>query len=247
MDSSLQKHILLYYAYISESFCKELAMSLERDKRCSVVYTTDLPDNIDIFDAIVFIGHSYTQTNSNMNLSDTHLFLIATGDQYSYMKTHYEYNYVFIHPTDPETIAGRIRQTLFCDNNTHAIFQNEYFMELESTAGRLLKSIGVPLRLDGYYYLRFAIAYSYLKPHPVLNRDIYPLLESKYNKSAACIERSMRYAIELAWTHGDIDMQHDIFGYTIDAQKGKPVVREFVAGLADRMHVSVYSAPSYTE
>lgn len=65
-----------------------------------------------------------------------------------------------------------------------------------------------------------------------LTGELYPALARVHDTSPAAVERSMRYAIEKAWMRGSIDRQLKWFGYTIDPERGKPTVREFVARMA---------------
>ena len=55
--------------------------------------------------------------------------------------------------------------------------------------------------------------------------------------SARKVEQNMRYAIELAWKHGQIDEQYRIFRGTIDAQRGKPTCGEMISQLADMLRM----------
>jgi two-component system response regulator (stage 0 sporulation protein A) len=43
------------------------------------------------------------------------------------------------------------------------------------------------------------------------------------------VERAIRHAIEVAWTRGQLETIENIFGYTINANKGKPTNSEFIA------------------
>lgn len=65
-----------------------------------------------------------------------------------------------------------------------------------------------------------------------LVKEIYPTLARIHETSFAACERNMRSAIERAWLRGTYENQMKWFGYTIDPQRGKPTVREFVARMA---------------
>jgi len=66
-----------------------------------------------------------------------------------------------------------------------------------------------------------------------LKRQLYFTVARKHGTDAAKVERAMRYAIDTAWSTGEIDRQHRIFGDTIDARRGKPTCGEMIARLAD--------------
>ena len=220
-------------------FMSRLMNVLKSEKRITVIFGECLPENIFEHDVILYISEFDETPPVWTRKESPAFFLVVSQTIYDRFGADIEsrYNYTFISPADGDLIAHRILKLLFSKNDTEPIYSDQYFTELEHRAGRLLKSLGVPLRLDGFYYLRFALAYSYLKPDAVWKTDIYPKIAMRFKKNAACAERSMRYAIEYAWTHGDINAQHKIFGYTIDLDKGKPVLRELTATLADRMRL----------
>ena len=43
--------------------------------------------------------------------------------------------------------------------------------------------------------------------------------------------------IEVAWNRGQIDTINDLFGYTVNAGKGKPTNSEFIALIADKLRI----------
>ena len=47
----------------------------------------------------------------------------------------------------------------------------------------------------------------------------------------------MRFAIETAWSRGDVEYLHQIMGYAIDEKKGKPTNVSFIAKVADRIRL----------
>ena len=101
---------------------------------------------------------------------------------------------------------------------------------------QLLRSLGIPAHMKGYYQLRSAIAYV-LSAGDAYNMrvtiDVYPAVAEEFGVNAKRIERNIRNAIEVAWNRGNIVMQHEIFGYTVKDTKGKPTNAEFIAMLAD--------------
>ena len=51
------------------------------------------------------------------------------------------------------------------------------------------------------------------------------------------VERAIRHAIEVAWLRGKMDVIDELFGYTINASKGKPTNSEFIALIADKIRL----------
>ena len=51
------------------------------------------------------------------------------------------------------------------------------------------------------------------------------------------VERAIRHAIELAWNRGKLETLNNLFGYTIQNDKGKPTNSEFIAIIADKLRL----------
>ena len=56
--------------------------------------------------------------------------------------------------------------------------------------------------------------------------------------SASTVERAVRHAIETAWGRGDMDTLDQIFGYTVQASKGRPTNTEYIAAVADYLKLT---------
>lgn len=101
--------------------------------------------------------------------------------------------------------------------------------------------LGVPAHVKGYQYLRYAII-AVAKDGELINsmtKVLYPSIAAHFESTASRVERAIRHAIELAWSRGKPSTLEDAFGYTIDADKGKPTNSEFIAMLADRFRLGM--------
>lgn len=109
----------------------------------------------------------------------------------------------------------------------------------ELDASRALREMGIPSNLNGYVYLRDAIMLVLGQGDMLssITRVVYPSIADKHNTTAPRVERSMRHAIEIAWTRGDIDTLNDVFGHTVDAEKGRPTNSAFIARIADKIRL----------
>lgn len=112
-------------------------------------------------------------------------------------------------------------------------------LELESDITNILHEIGIPAYIKGYMYLRTAILETYLNMDFLgqITKVLYPEIARKYSTTASRVERAIRHAIEVAWSRGNIDIINEIFGYTINASKAKPTNSEFIAMIADKLHL----------
>ena len=105
----------------------------------------------------------------------------------------------------------------------------------ELKISEVLKELGVPANLVGYFYLKCAIElmvddFSFVTQ---ITKKLYPAIARKFNVQTHCVERAIRHAIEVGWSRGNMELQSKIFGYTIDAEKGKPTNTEFMSAVAD--------------
>ena len=117
--------------------------------------------------------------------------------------------------------------------------QGNYQKDLNLLVTSMIHEIGVPAHIKGYIYLRTAILMA-VDNMDILNavtKQLYPDIAKEHGTTDTRVERAIRHAIEVAWERGNIDMIHDLFGYTIQADKGKPTNSEFIALMADRIRL----------
>ncbi|MGN0154877.1 MAG: sporulation transcription factor Spo0A [Lachnospiraceae bacterium] len=117
--------------------------------------------------------------------------------------------------------------------------QGNHEKDLNMLVTQMIHEIGVPAHIKGYLYLRTAILMA-VENMDVLNavtKQLYPDIAKEHGTTDTRVERAIRHAIEVAWERGNIDMIHDLFGYTIQADKGKPTNSEFIALMADRIRL----------
>ena len=115
---------------------------------------------------------------------------------------------------------------------------------LEALVTNVIHEVGVPAHIKGYQYLREAIIMVVNNINMInqITKELYPEIAYKYNTTPSRVERAIRHAIEVAWGRGDQKMVESIFGYTVNAQKGKPTNSEFIAMIADKLRLEMKSA-----
>ena len=99
---------------------------------------------------------------------------------------------------------------------------------------RIMMDLGHPERLHGTEYLRRAVMI--YRPGMSMTKELYPAIAEAVGSTATRVERNMRHSIETAWNRGNMTAQLRIFGYTVDPQKGRPTVGEYVAAVAKMVH-----------
>ena len=115
---------------------------------------------------------------------------------------------------------------------------------LEALVTNIIHEVGVPAHIKGYQYLREAIM-MVVNDIEVINqitKSLYPKIAFKFNTTPSRVERAIRHAIEVAWGRGDQKTVENIFGYTVNALKGKPTNSEFIAMIADKLRLELKSA-----
>ena len=116
-------------------------------------------------------------------------------------------------------------------------------LDIETEVTHLMRDIGIPPHMAGYQYLREAIIQTINDPKSFnsVTKILYPSVAEKFNTTAQKVERSIRNAIESAWTRGNHDSMDNLFGYTTTFSKGKPTNSEFIAMMADKIKVMISS------
>lgn len=97
----------------------------------------------------------------------------------------------------------------------------------------LLKDIGMPPHLIGYdctlHALRLILSdHEYLNG---INKCLYPDVAKciRPDYTASRVERAIRHAVEVVFDRGDVDYIQELFGNTINANRGKLANLEFLA------------------
>ncbi len=115
---------------------------------------------------------------------------------------------------------------------------------LESVITDIIHDIGVPAHIKGYNYLREAIGLCIHDDEFInsITKLLYPTVAKNFSTTSSRVERAIRHAIEVAWNRGREEVLTDIFGYTIDTNKGKPTNGEFIAMISDSIKLKMKQA-----
>ena len=169
--------------------------------------------------------------------------------------------YYIVKPFDIELLIKRIREIKFYKPNNQSLGgfitreTKQQYVEiankdvksednLEALVTNIIHEVGVPAHIKGYQYLREAII-MVVNDIDVINqitKSLYPKIALKFNTTPSRVERAIRHAIEVAWGRGDQKTVENIFGYTVNALKGKPTNSEFIAMIADKLRLELKSA-----
>lgn len=141
--------------------------------------------------------------------------------------------------TQPNLIAKETKPT-YVDVSSQAT--KEEILEIKVT--NIIHEIGVPAHIKGYQYLRDGImmVVDNIEVINQITKQLYPDLAKKYKTTPSRVERAIRHAIEVAWNRGQIETVENIFGYTVNSNKGKPTNSEFIAMIADKLRLDLRTA-----
>lgn len=154
--------------------------------------------------------------------------------------------YYIMKPFKNEMLLKRIK-ILKTGQKMTEVGKDAFFDSMSDYAGRNLEAdvtnmiheIGIPAHIKGYRFIRDAIMMSVEDMNTLnsITKILYPSIAKKYETTPSRVERAVRHAIEVAWSRGRVDVLDELFGYTIDAGKGKPTNSEFIALLADKIRM----------
>ena len=135
----------------------------------------------------------------------------------------------------------------FSDNGAKSSLKKTSYIDvddLENVVTELIHEIGVPAHIKGYNYLRDAITLCTNDKEFInsITKLLYPTVAKNYKTTSSRVERAIRHAIEVAWSRGREEILNDIFGYTIDTEKGKPTNGEFIAMISDSIRLKMKHA-----
>ena len=111
--------------------------------------------------------------------------------------------------------------------------------QLEIEITNIIHEIGVPAHIKGYHYLRDAIlmVVEDIDLLGAVTKELYPAIARDNKTTPSRVERAIRHAIEVAWNRGRMETINNLFGYTVQCDKGKPTNSEFIAIIADKLRI----------
>ena len=154
-------------------------------------------------------------------------------------------NYVLLKPFDSNALVKKIRQI----KNGKIASNRKDFITLKEKTEEKDGELGAPAHIKGYQYLRDSIIMS-VNNMDILNsitKQLYPTIAKMHETTPSRVERAIRHAIEVAWNRGKMDTINELFGYGIQAGKGKPTNSEFIALIADKIRLEYKGKIKYPE
>lgn len=146
-------------------------------------------------------------------------------------------DYFILKPFECDVLLQRVRQMVTPQGVLQLKLNKRLYLEQVITEE--ITRIGIPAHYKGYRYLKEAIAMVIEDPSLLnaVTKRLYPLVAERFNTTGNKVERAIRHAIETAWVRGNLEILNDIFGYSVDRDKGKPTNSAFIATLADKIRL----------
>jgi len=145
--------------------------------------------------------------------------------------------YYLMKPFNLDCLVERIRYVDQLAAASQSFLQYAYNRQsLEEMLAKYLNQMGIFSNLKGYYYLIDAIIMITLNKTWLDRRitsKLYPEIARYHGTTPQKVERAIRYAIDTAWTRGNLKTLNQFFPHTIDAERGKPSNSAFIAKMAD--------------
>lgn len=157
--------------------------------------------------------------------------------------------YYIIKPFDFNVLAERLKEIADFDYSSNIMEEMASYSaqkrninkerDLEEKITRVIQDIGVPAHIKGYLYLRESIniVINDIEYLGAITKELYPAVADKFNTTPSRVERAIRHAIEVAWNRGNLESIDQIFGYTVNNNKGKPTNSEFIALISDKLRL----------
>lgn len=153
-------------------------------------------------------------------------------------------DYYILKPFDLKTLKQRIFEIVSRPLSKLIVkpkLLNNRYQDLEKEVSDIIQTLGIPKHFKGYSYLEAAIVKVVQEPSIIneVTTKLYPFIAGHFNTNEQRVERTMRFAIETAWNKGNVQILHDLFGYCVDNQKGKPTNASFIAIIFDKIRLEL--------
>ena len=140
-------------------------------------------------------------------------------------------SYFMVKPVSPENLEERLKDL------ANPLLNADSDKVLDEKIANIFISIGIPVHIKGYQFLREAVKLAVVDPDIIasITKRLYPTIAEKFSTSSSKVERGMRHAIEVAWNRGKIENINSLFGLQIYGANDKPTNGELIALIADKM------------
>ncbi|TWT09160.1 sporulation transcription factor Spo0A [Planomicrobium sp. CPCC 101079] len=184
-------------------------------------------DGIAVLDAI----------KEDEDLKAISVIMLSAFGQEAIMSQAAEYgaSYFIMKPFEAERLAIQINH-IMQNRETPADPKTEK-KQRDELINNFIKEIGIPPHLKGYAYLKEAVSLVLDDPDMLnkVTKLLYPGVAKKFDTTPPRVERSIRNAIEIAWSNNETKQLSKIFGYSEEHLEAKPPNSQFIAMVAESL------------
>lgn len=207
------------------------------DGRNAVNYLINNANSYDLVMLDLILAHydglKIMEEMRNNNIDKKVMVLSSFKDDFTIRRTMaLGASYFMLKPIDMDIVNSRINDIIEHKDEILDLKSEQ----LELGVSCMLHDLGIPSHVRGYQYIREGVLLLYKDEDAstLVTKEIYPKIASKFQTTSSRVERSIRNAIEISWTRGDIKLMEDLFGNSIDFDRSRPTNSEFLTTLADR-------------
>lgn len=140
--------------------------------------------------------------------------------------------YMMVKPCDVKAAAQRLQ-----DLAEHIRQPVVVRPDPRTTVSNVLLTLGISTKLRGYAYLREAILEMMDRPSQSITKELYPAVGKICDATKVQVERSIRSAIEKAWSNRDEALWRLYFQGTGVSEPERPSNAVFISCIADRLNM----------
>lgn len=220
-----RKTVLIKDKEVFEKIAPRLVLSGD----FSVVENEDEAEKIDV--AIINIVN---WEESRKTVEASHIFLTSPklSDEMTISLLKDGVSYIFVKPVNHDFAEKHIRHIVGLSGTN----EKKTDTRIEKAISICLETVGISQKLKGCHYLKKTILYMLDFNQNKTYTDVLCIIaENEGIASWKNIDRNIRSAIESAWIRGSIEGQYQLFGYTVNPNKGRPSNKEFIAMIAQKV------------
>lgn len=178
-----------------------------------------------------------TNTVSNVTLS----YLRTHGADYVYQKMNASYSPIRVLSVIQKIYPYRRYAKPYKEHPLVMEFNRKKAeVVMRNNLERELEMMGIKRKMVGFAFLVEAIMLYATSPEQDelhITNDVYPEVARIMNTTSMSVERSIRCAIESAFTRANIIRLHRYYPFPYDDEKGRPTNTQFILNMAKRIQV----------
>lgn len=143
-------------------------------------------------------------------------------------------SYFIMKPFNGDALVKRIKQIAARQVGAHlnaarASYEDD-FPTTYALVVKLLRKLGVSIRMTGYKYIRDAIIFAINDPDSLasITKSIYPEIAGSNQTSSGNVERNIRYVIDVTWSGRNDPKYSDTFDEVFGGDDTRPTNSKFI-------------------